>query len=570
MGLAETVVTGLLNIVAVALLGWTTWAAFQRWERPNARPFVALLATLTAWAGVLLVAALADPVLGRGVAETMVSVGSLSGLVIPGTWTWYVLGYAGRGTGLTRRRVLMLSGTALPAVLAAVSFAVVTVQFPESIKRPVLLVLVLLLVAALVYLFGLLAYAAYILVRLGWRYALISNVQVAVLLVGISAPYLGGVVGTNGPVADGMTVGLLVSGGLFAVAVRQYPVLTGVPRSESVARTRVVESLREAVVVLDWDEHVLDANESMARLFDRSADALVGEPFRSVVDGIGGADLSAGATGTVTLKTTRGRRQFQYSVSAVDANGGDEQERAPVARAVVFRDVTERQTQEQRLAVLNRILRHNVRNRLDVVLANADRIDDDTIRTDIRNNATQLVELSKKARGVERLIEHRTASPELVDLVRIGRDVLDQHRTADSESELTLSSPDELSIRSYPAIIRKLLSELVDNAISHTGESTSRVEIIMRSCDGTTAEIAVADNGSGIPERERAVLTEGTETQLKHGRGIGLWTVQWAVTQLGGEIAFEENGPEGSIVTVRLPDVEYDSREGSPDRNAGG
>jgi signal transduction histidine kinase len=569
MGLLETFVTALLNVTAVALLSWTTWMAFQRWERPNARPFVALLGALTTWALILLIASLADLVLGRGVAETVEAASVLPALVIPGAWTWYVLGYAGRGTGLTRRRVLMLSGTILPVVLAGAALAVVALDPPESEGSLVLLVLLSMLAAAVVYLFGLLVYAAYILLRLGWRYAPISNVQVAVSLLGISAPYLGTVVGINGRFTDGMTVGLLVSGGLFVVAVRRYPVLTGVPRSESVARTRVVESLQEAVVVLDWDEHVLDANESMAQLFDRSADALVGEPLRSVVDGIGRANLSAGATGTVTLTTTRGRRQFQYSVSAVDAPSGDDQERDPVARAVVFRDVTERRTQEQRLAVLNRILRHNVRNRLDVVLANADRIDDDTLRTDIRDNAAELVELGKKAREAERLMENRTASPEPVDLVAIGRDIVEQYRTADSESELTLTCPDELSICSYPAIIRRLLSELVDNAISHNTESTPCVEVTVRSCDDSTAEIVVADNGPGIPDRERAVLTDGTETQLKHGRGIGLWTVKWAVTQLGGDIVFGENDPDGSIVTVRLPDVEYAAREESRDRNAG-
>ncbi|WP_299269810.1 ATP-binding protein [Halorientalis sp.] len=569
MGLLETVVNGLLNVTVVALLSWTTWTAFQRWERPNARPFVALLGALTAWALILLGATLTAIFLGSGIGDTVASASFLPALIVPGTWTWYVLGYAGRGTGLTRRRILMLSGSILPVVLAGAALAVVALDPPESEGSLVLLVLLSMLAAAVVSLFGLLVYAAYILIRLGWRYTLISNVQVAVLLLGISAPYLGGVIGTNSQVADGMTVGLLLSGGLFFIAVRRYPVLTGVPSSESVARKRVVESLREAVVVFDWDEHVVDANESVAQVFDRSRDAIVGEPLRSVVDGTGSADLSAGATGTVTVKTTRGRRQLQYSVSAVDAPGDDDQERDPVARAVVFRDVTERRTQEQRLAVLNRILRHNVRNRLDVVLANADRIDDDTLRTDIRDNATELVELSKKAREAERLMENRTESPEPLNLVTIGRDIVEQYRAADSETELTLSCPDELSIYSYPAIIRRLLSELVDNAISHNTESTPYVEITVRSCDESTAEILVADNGPGIPERERAVLTEGTETQLKHGRGIGLWTVQWAVRQLGGGIAFEENNPDGSIVTVRLPDVEYASRREGRDRYAG-
>lgn len=34
-----------------------------------------------------------------------------------------------------------------------------------------------------------------------------------------------------------------------------------------------MEALQEAVVVLDWDRHVLDANRSIARLFDRSPES---------------------------------------------------------------------------------------------------------------------------------------------------------------------------------------------------------------------------------------------------------------------------------------------------------
>jgi signal transduction histidine kinase len=336
--------------------------------------------------------------------------------------------------------------------------------------------------------------------------------------------------------------------------------MTGFPRSESVARTRVVEALQEVVVVLDWDGHVLDANETAAQLFDRSQGALVGEPIQSVVDGIDGTDLSAGVTGTVALRTTEGRRQFQYSVSAVDPAGDrDGTDGDPVARAVVFRDVTDQRTREQRLTVLNRVLRHNVRNELDVVLAHADRVEDETLRTGIRDSAADLVELSEKAREAEEVMQASTEAPEPVDLVAIARDVTDQYRTAVPESEIALTCPDELTVSSHRTVVRKLLSELVDNAVSHVDGSPSRVEVGVRSRGENTAEITVADDGPGIPERERAILTDGTETPLEHGRGVGLWTVKWAVTQLGGELAFESNDSGGSVVTVRLHNVEYAS-----------
>jgi hypothetical protein len=83
MGLLETVVNGLLNVTVVALLSWTTWTAFQRWERPNARPFVALLGALTAWALILLGATLTAIFLGSGIGDTVASASFLPALIVP-------------------------------------------------------------------------------------------------------------------------------------------------------------------------------------------------------------------------------------------------------------------------------------------------------------------------------------------------------------------------------------------------------------------------------------------------------------------------------------------------------
>jgi sensor histidine kinase regulating citrate/malate metabolism len=71
--------------------------------------------------------------------------------------------------------------------------------------------------------------------------------------------------------------------------------------------------------------------------------------------------------------------------------------------------------------------------------------------------------------------------------------------------------------------------------------------------DGDTLSIAVADNGPGIPDHEQQVLEAGEESALEHGSGLGLWAVHWGVTRMGGDLAFAENDPRGSIVTVSIP-----------------
>jgi len=537
-----------LNALASVLLGWTTWTAYQSREQPCAGPFIALLATLTLWA-VFSVGSALPGVSTVSLLSTIFDLAQLGAAVaIPGVWTVYTLSYTGRGTGLTWRRIALLGGIALPLIVSAIVIGVGPSE--TAVERAI----APLIGWEIIYLFALFLYATYLLFDLGGSHARVSNTQVIMLTAGVAAPYLVSVVGNNTALASSTTVGLLLSGGLLTVAIRRYPVMTGFPKADYVARTRVVETLQEALVVLDWDDHVLDVNEATAELFGRSAETMIGKPIRSVIDGLGQTELPTGATGTVALRTSKGRRQFQFSVSAVDeatTDGGD----APVARTVLFRDVTDRQTRDQRLAVLNRILRHNVRNDLDVVLAYADHVDDEEIRAGIRESTAELLQLSNKVREAEAVMTESTGPPEQVDLADVARTVVEQFRTDDYPGDISLASPDEVLISSQRTVVRQALSELVENALAHTTKDSPQVEISVREISDSTVELSVADDGPGLPEREQEILAAGTETQLKHGQGIGLWFVNWAVTQLGGDLQFQENDPEGSIVTVRLYDA---------------
>jgi two-component system sensor histidine kinase RegB len=49
------------------------------------------------------------------------------------------------------------------------------------------------------------------------------------------------------------------------------------------------------------------------------------------------------------------------------------------------------------------------------------------------------------------------------------------------------------------------------------------------------------------------VLEAGEETPLEHSTGLDLWLVYWVVALSGGELAFEENDPRGTVVTIALP-----------------
>ncbi|MEF8872848.1 MAG: ATP-binding protein, partial [Haloarculaceae archaeon] len=79
------------------------------------------------------------------------------------------------------------------------------------------------------------------------------------------------------------------------------------------------------------------------------------------------------------------------------------------------------------------------------------------------------------------------------------------------------------------------------------------VTVDVRAEDGTVA-IRISDNGPGIPEPEWEIINREAEIDpLYHGSGLGLWLVREIIRQSDGWLAFEENSPAGSTVTVRLP-----------------
>ena len=153
-----------------------------------------------------------------------------------------------------------------------------------------------------------------------------------------------------------------------------------------------------------------------------------------------------------------------FSVDEAEADeAGD-----PVARTMRFRDVTDRQTQEQRLTVLNRGLRHNVRNDLDVVLAYADHISDDEIQTGIKDRATELLELSDKARDAEDVMTASTEPPEPVNIANVAESVVEQFQAGHYPGDILFDTPDEVLVSSHRTVVREVLSELVENALVHS------------------------------------------------------------------------------------------------------
>lgn len=227
--------------------------------------------------------------------------------------------------------------------------------------------------------------------------------------------------------------------------------------------------------------------------------------------------------------------------------------------AFVISDISEQKHREQRLAVLNRVLRHNIRNEVTVAQAHLEMLaeetteGDDHIRT-IQTHLDRIVELSEAARRVERL-EGETELVEL-DLAGLLAERIEQFRDAHRSVEIKTALPESASVLGHE-LLPYALDNLIDNAIEHNDEPRV-VEVSVTAGPGET-KVRITDNGRGLPPIEQDVLTAETETQLSHSSGIGLWLARWIVRNSDGTITVGEGSLGGTEITIQFQSLTRES-----------
>ncbi|WP_136687032.1 sensor histidine kinase [Halorhabdus amylolytica] len=209
--------------------------------------------------------------------------------------------------------------------------------------------------------------------------------------------------------------------------------------------------------------------------------------------------------------------------------------------------------ERQKLAVLNRIVRHNLRNDAQVLLGNsealASELGDDRLGSmaqTIAGKATSLASMNEKLGDFQAAIDHDPDDERAVDLRETVDAVVTDVSATYPEATIETDLAEAVAVRADDKLA-DALRETVENAVVH-GDGTVLVSAIQT--DGHV-EISVSDDGPGIPEHELAPLAEGAEiTQLEHGTGVGLWVVRTIVDAYAGTVAFDTE--DGTTVTIRL------------------
>lgn len=292
----------------------------------------------------------------------------------------------------------------------------------------------------------------------------------------------------------------------------------------------------------------------------------------------------------------------------------DSRQRATSEQLLVERDRVERLN--QRLTVLNRVLRHDIRTHVNVItgyvefLENGDGTNERTLRI-IERRTNEIARLSDDARRVERLLARRTERVSTVDIVAAIREQTERLDRTGHETDVHLDCSDrEYVLTAGP--IDAALRSVFDGLADHDGEGAS---LWVRVSSGTADEdtghrdrdenptraggakrsehraqpssVAVAPKrsdtveyarvmieraGCGVTGRELDALDrEGIETPLDHADGLGLWLARWIVEESGGWVTVEHDPEDRAAVTIGLPrarmDEQSDDFDPSPDND---
>jgi signal transduction histidine kinase len=240
-----------------------------------------------------------------------------------------------------------------------------------------------------------------------------------------------------------------------------------------------------------------------------------------------------------------------------------------------FRETRQRERlmeQRDKLELLNQMLRHDIRNDLQLVLTYLglaeNYIDDEDGQEYIENvteSITNAIDLTKRARELSEAILAAEASEKL-PLDEVLRDQIETvEATHDDDAELSVDgSLPEVEVWAND-LLDSVFYNLLQNAIEHNDKEVPEVTVSAMTTDHTVT-VEIADNGPGIEEDD--IFLRGEKGTDSEGTGMGLYLVDTVVSQYDGDVWVEDreaqsassnrtqsddNDSEGTIFAVELP-----------------
>ena len=272
------------------------------------------------------------------------------------------------------------------------------------------------------------------------------------------------------------------------------------------------------------------------------------------------------------------------------------QDASTTSYVVILTDITELKEHQQHLELLSRVLRHNLRNDMNIARGYAETMISNT--TDSNENytanivttANDVITLAEQSTTITDLIIDPPESQE-INLSDVAQQTAERISETYTRASIDIDCKETPPVRAIPQV-RTAIEELINNAIIHStsdtvsmtdefnrdttvthsadDESMQSLSLVSlpRSPDAAKARVSVTverlptenevvvrveDENQPIPGMDRQILQRGTEIRsVYHGSGLGLWLVYWVVMRSNGTVDVETRDPSGNRIEMRF------------------
>jgi two-component system cell cycle sensor histidine kinase/response regulator CckA len=361
--------------------------------------------------------------------------------------------------------------------------------------------------------------------------------------------------------------------------------------SELRQQAHIVDTISDAVIVMDADGNVTDWNPAATRIFGYTKAEMLGQALRL---------LNAPPRGDEQDREIRaafereGRWAGEIPFVRKDGTGGvvdaivavqhDAQGR-PTSIISVSRDVTERRRleaqlqQAQKMEAVGRLaggIAHDFNNMLTAVKAYTEFLledleEADPRRTDVQEIAKAADRAASLTRQLLAFSRKQVLQPRPLNLNEVveGMEKMLRRLIGEDLHIVTRLDPDLHLVEADPSQIEQVMMNLVVNArdampnggvltIETRNVTLEQAEPAWGIQPGAYASLTITDTGVGMDADTRANAFEPffTTKPVGHGTGLGLSTVYGIVKQSGGHVVVYSEPGYGSTFKVYLPQAE--------------
>ncbi|MFP4051708.1 MAG: ATP-binding protein [Thermoplasmata archaeon] len=221
-------------------------------------------------------------------------------------------------------------------------------------------------------------------------------------------------------------------------------------------------------------------------------------------------------------------------------------------------EIQRRKEAEKREEFLHSLLRHDVKNKAQIVLGYLQLIKDYELPDEVKDYIDKAEKTNKEGVDIIQKVRklRKIGKEKEIDEIRVSStldEVLSEYKTQLKKNDIDIEVQTVDCLVKGSPLLKELFSNLVENSIKHSGCDEMKIQSRI---DQDEYIITVEDDGKGIPDDiKEKVFEKGYKSEETGGSGLGMFLAKQIVEDYDGDIEVKDSKLGGAKVIVKLKEA---------------